>query len=335
MLSESLAKARVAIEAELEQRSRLLRHEVDRIKQELGALGVLSTGPIIERVRKLCESEIEERAQAVLKHLLGTIQADGIALTPSLAKGLKDEARKHLTPEPADLVAVYQEVTRGLPGFEKKRQSFARPYSDALAKLDAEIDRQAQPPPAAQAATFAGQPGRAPEAPLVGTPPMPPKAEPGPAPAPQGAPAVPSRPPVPPGPASMPRATPSPPAPPAMPPAARPAAPPSPPRPQAPPSAAMPPAGNAETEDQKRLAEALAVLRREVSKRSWLGGFPQGEVIQLIAEAQAEVVKERPNRFRFSALGHAIAALPETPAAMQSIYAQLKEALVPLGVNLP
>ena len=95
------------------------------------------------------------------------------------------------------------------------------------------------------------------------------------------------------------------------------------------------PAGATETEDQKRLAEALAGLRREVGKRSWLGGFPRDEVIQLLAEAQAEVDKEHPNRFRFSAVGHAIAALPETPAALRAVYTQLKEALAPFGVSLP
>lgn len=113
-------------------------------------------------------------------------RADGIVLTESLAKGLKDEDRKHLTPEPADLVAAYQEVTRGLPGFEKKRQSFARPYSEALGKIDGEIDRQTKQPPFIQKVAPTVQPSPGPESKPVGTPPMPPKAEPSPVPAPPG-----------------------------------------------------------------------------------------------------------------------------------------------------
>ena len=82
MLSDSLVRDRTAIEADLAERRKLFRHEVDRIKQEMAALGMLSSGPTIERVRRLCDGEIEERAQVVLKCLPGPMGSSSRSLWP-------------------------------------------------------------------------------------------------------------------------------------------------------------------------------------------------------------------------------------------------------------
>lgn len=359
MLQEHLAiMAGNAIETGLAERRAVFAREAERIRKDVASMGTLSSGLLIERIRKLCESEVDARAQLIAGQLLRVAPADGSV--PTLAGDLKEELRKYLPVEPADLSEAYEAVTRGVPGLDRRGFSLARARDEAIRKADAQLDafvtglgRPKPPPPANLPTTQAQQAPAKPIAPQVQQPiqPLPAPhagaaeikpAEPPPNKMPPSAPppAVqkpqPSAPSLPSTPTPQPQAFAAPVTPP---PAITPSTPVAPapagPSPQTVPRSAGGTSRPLSPDEKDRIGRALQLVRNEIERWPEIGGFSRYEVVTLIEEARAELIKEYASRFRLIAVVAGLSAVAGFTAEVTAAYNEVRAAMIVAGLTAP
>lgn len=305
MLQEQLAVlARNAIENGLAERRKIFACEVERIRKDMASMGMLSSGPLIERIRRLCENELDIRAQLIVGRLLRVAPADGGL--PALAGDLKEELRKYLPAEPEDLIEAYEAAARGVPGSDRRAFSFAlaRARDEALRKAEAQLDAFVAglgkaPAREPNAAFPAQQPVIRPQAPAVDvqrkTPPI--KAEvtpPSTGPSPAQAPPAPNIPAIREG-------------------AGRPLSP----------------------AEKERLGRALQGVRNEIERWPGIGGYARHEVVALLEEARAELIKEYANRFRLAAVAAGLAEIAGFVPDAVAAYNELRAAMIVAGLTAP
>jgi len=77
------------IKLEIEQQSKYLLEETDRLKAEMAAKGLSQSGAMIKRIAKLCEQSIENRAQRIWETISIFITISKVEYSESLAADLK------------------------------------------------------------------------------------------------------------------------------------------------------------------------------------------------------------------------------------------------------
>lgn len=136
-----IAKARISIEVGEQNKS--LRSEIDRIKREMSARGVLQSGMTISRVASLCVDTIKNRAQLVWQTLFRFITTAGISYSPDLADELKGLVAQHLPEKLGDLRGYIKQAAE-MAGSPKLHEKFGQDLDSVrkqvLAKVGTEID---------------------------------------------------------------------------------------------------------------------------------------------------------------------------------------------------
>jgi hypothetical protein len=92
---------------------------------------------------------------------------------------------------------------------------------------------------------------------------------------------------------------------------------------------------NLGAEDRKAILDALQVVQKGLDAVETLPAVPKEEIVDLVAETQAELDKPKPNNTRLRTSLVAIATAIQTVANLQPAYQAIKTALLPLGISLP
>lgn len=123
------------IEAKFAEHKSALREEVSQELEKFAAMGNAGSGGAYKRVRAVCDSEINRRADIVLQSLKEVHGALGSPITEPLAKKLKDEAGDYVE---AIVKEVCEYMAQRLPMFEPLRQLFD--FEDTQGELKKRID---------------------------------------------------------------------------------------------------------------------------------------------------------------------------------------------------
>jgi hypothetical protein len=131
------------IRLEIGEQNKNLRREIDRIKGEMSAKGLLRSGAIITRVTDLCSEATKNRAQFVWQTLFRFITTTGISHSKDLPEELKGIVAQHLPEKLGDLRGHIKQITEmaGSPNlFERMGQELDKARIRALAMVGTEID---------------------------------------------------------------------------------------------------------------------------------------------------------------------------------------------------
>jgi hypothetical protein len=89
------------------------------------------------------------------------------------------------------------------------------------------------------------------------------------------------------------------------------------------------------SQDRDALVKALDSVRTGLTEIDSLPAHPKHEIVELVAEADTEVRKARPNRTRLRSMLLDIATAIQTVGSLQPGYQTLKAALITFGIQLP
>lgn len=144
MIDQEIAKiANDRIRIEIGEQNSRLRSEIERIKAEMSARGVLQSNMTITRVADLCVDTIKNRAQLVWQTFFRFITTAGISYSPELADELKGLVTQHLPEKLGDLRGYIKqpaEMTGSPIRHERLGQDLDRGRNQAIAKVGTEID---------------------------------------------------------------------------------------------------------------------------------------------------------------------------------------------------
>lgn len=144
MADEEIKKiAHDRIRLEIGEQNNNLCIEIDRIKAEMSAKGLLRSGAIIKRVTDLCAETTKNRAQLVWQTLFRFITTTGISYSEDLPEELKGIVAQYLPEKLDDLRGQIKKITEiaGSPNlFERMEQELDKARTRALAKVGTEID---------------------------------------------------------------------------------------------------------------------------------------------------------------------------------------------------
>lgn len=144
MIDQEIAKiANDRIRIEIGEQNRRLRAEIERIKREMNARGLLQSGMTITRVAGLCVDTIKNRAQLVWQTLFRFIITAGISYSPELANELKTMVAQYLPEKLGDLRGYIKQTAKiaGSPRpHDKLGIDLDSGRKQALSKIGTEID---------------------------------------------------------------------------------------------------------------------------------------------------------------------------------------------------
>jgi hypothetical protein len=87
--------------------------------------------------------------------------------------------------------------------------------------------------------------------------------------------------------------------------------------------------------DRDALVKALDSVRSGLTEIESLPAHPKHDIVELVAEADSEVRKARPNQTRLRSMLLDIATAIQTVGSLQPGYQTLRAALIPFGIQLP
>jgi hypothetical protein len=136
-----LAQDRIHIEIS-EQNSRI-HTEIERIKAELNAKGLMRSGAMIKRVADVCSEAVKNRAQLAWQILFRFITTTGISYAEGLSEELKELVAVHLPNHLGDLKRNISQAVQlaGVPNLGASIETeLDTARNVALAKVGTEID---------------------------------------------------------------------------------------------------------------------------------------------------------------------------------------------------
>lgn len=104
--------ARKRIMLEIEDQSIFLRDQIDRVKAEMSAKGILGSGATVRRIIDLCSQSIRNRAQLVWQTLFRFITTSGVSYSDDLSSELKNIVAAYL---PESLNNFRDIIERNIP----------------------------------------------------------------------------------------------------------------------------------------------------------------------------------------------------------------------------
>lgn len=141
MLNNSILQiAEGLITTQLDERARHIRDESERIHNEMAERGVASSGGTIWRIRRLCENELQIRAQQIVEKLATVVSTANIRPYDTLNDDLKREMENYFLPEVEKLQHMVDKVARLIGGIGNQDTSLEEARERALKKAWAQID---------------------------------------------------------------------------------------------------------------------------------------------------------------------------------------------------
>jgi hypothetical protein len=90
-----------------------------------------------------------------------------------------------------------------------------------------------------------------------------------------------------------------------------------------------------DSQDREVLLQALDTIKQALAVAEELAGYSKEEIVDLVEEAQTELMEEKPNGLRLRSIITTVATTIQTVSILQKAYQALKVAVLPLGIQLP
>jgi hypothetical protein len=135
--------ARDRVQLEIAEQNARLREEIERIKADMSAHGVLRSGTTLKRITDICVDAVKTRGQIAWQTYYRFLTTAGISYSNSLANELKDLVSYHLPEKLGDLKGYVKQHTDllGSPNlFDRLAHELDTARVATLAKMGTEID---------------------------------------------------------------------------------------------------------------------------------------------------------------------------------------------------
>lgn len=135
--------ARERAQLEIVEQTARLKEDIERVKAEMSARGVLCSGMTLKRITGICVDAVKIRVQLVWQIYFRFLTTSGISYSDTLANELKELVSYHLPEKLGDLKGYVRQISaliRSPNLFDKVAPELDSARAAALAKIVTEID---------------------------------------------------------------------------------------------------------------------------------------------------------------------------------------------------